>query len=51
MLNIQLITRSNRGSDLTREGEFFLQKIIPIIDELDEAIDELQKFCRKSSIY
>lgn len=44
MLNIQLITRSNRGSDLTREGEFFLQKIIPIIDELDEAIDELQKF-------
>ena len=39
MLNIQLITRSNRGSDLTREGEFFLQKIIPIIDELDEAID------------
>ena len=48
MLNIQLITRSNRGSDLTREGEFFLQKIIPIIDELDEAIDELQKFAGKA---
>ena len=48
MLNIQLITRSNRGSDLTREGEFFLQKIIPIIDELDEAIDELQKFVGKA---
>ena len=47
MLNIQLITRSNRGSDLTREGEFFLQ-IIPIIDELDEAIDELQKFAGKA---
>lgn len=41
MLNIQLITRSNRGSDLTREGEFFLQKIIPIIDEL-------QKFAGKA---
>ena len=26
MLNIQLITRSNRGSDLTREGEFFFAK-------------------------
>ena len=26
MLNIQLITRSNRGSDLTREGEFFSAK-------------------------
>lgn len=44
MINVKLITRSNRGSNLTREGEFFLQKIIPIIEELDDAIDELHKF-------
>ena len=44
MVGVQLITRSNRGSDLTREGEFFLQKITKIIAELDEAINALQKF-------
>ena len=34
LFGLSKITRSNRGSDLTREGEFFLQKIIPIIDVL-----------------
>lgn len=44
LLGVQLITRSNRGSDLTREGEYFLQKITPIIEGLDEAIGELRNF-------
>ncbi len=44
MVGVQLITRSNRGSDLTREGEFFLQKVEKIIHDIDNAIIDLQKF-------
>ena len=47
MLDVQLITRSNRGSDLTREGEFFLKKLILIMEDLDRAIDELEKYSGK----
>ena len=44
LLGIQLITRSNRGSDLTREGEFFLQKVTKVVDMLDESIGQLRSF-------
>lgn len=48
IVGVQLITRSSRGSTLTREGRFFLQKAIKIVEELDNAIDELQKFSGKT---
>ena len=44
MIGVQLITRSNRGSDLTREGRFFFEKAVKIVAEIDDAISELQKF-------
>ena len=48
MLGVQLITRSNRGSDLTREGEFFLDRVTNVIHSLDNAIEDLQKFSGKA---
>ena len=48
IVGVQLITRSSRGSDLTREGEFFLPKAVKIINDLDETINELQKFSGKT---
>lgn len=48
IVGVQLITRSTRGSHLTREGEFFLSKAIKIVDDLNNAMDELQKFSGKT---
>ncbi|MBU2701737.1 DNA-binding transcriptional LysR family regulator [Sporomusaceae bacterium BoRhaA] len=42
-LGVKLILRSNRGSCLTPEGEFFYKKINKIMPELMEAIYELQE--------
>lgn len=36
ILGIKLINRNNRGSMLTKEGEIFLEKLIPIMEDLDK---------------
>lgn len=42
MLNVNLISRSNRGSKLTPEGEFFFKKLSQIMPMLAEAIYDVQ---------
>ena len=46
-LGVQLIVRSNRGSSLTPEGEFFYKKVNKIMPELMQAIYELQEMSRE----
>lgn len=49
-LGVQLISRSNRGSSLTPEGEFFYKKINKIMPELMEAIYELQEMSSERTL-
>ena len=42
ILNVNLISRSNRGSKLTPEGEFFFKKLNQIMPMLTEAIYDVQ---------
>jgi DNA-binding transcriptional LysR family regulator len=42
MLNVNLISRSNRGSKLTPEGEFFFKKLSQIMPMLAAAIYDVQ---------
>lgn len=42
MLKVKLISRSNRGSQLTPEGEFFFKKLNSILPMLTEAIYDVQ---------
>lgn len=43
IVGVSLIARSSRGSCLTKEGEFFLEKITPLLQELDTVIDEVKE--------
>ncbi|WP_196592989.1 LysR family transcriptional regulator [Pectinatus sottacetonis] len=43
LIGIQLIARSNRGSDLTEIGEDFFQRVQKIIDELSGCIYDIKR--------
>lgn len=47
VVGVQLIARSNRGSDLTREGEFFLQRVERIMSDMELAINELRDYSKQ----
>lgn len=50
ILGVKLILRSNRGSQLTREGELFYKKISEILPQLVETIYEFQQKNSKKAI-
>ncbi|WP_182187847.1 LysR family transcriptional regulator [Pectinatus frisingensis] len=43
LLGVQLITRTNRGSELTASGEQFLQRVQKIINELSKCVYDVKK--------
>ena len=42
VVGVRLISRSNRGSQLTKAGELLFQRLEPILDELDRCLDEVR---------
>ncbi|SJZ46899.1 DNA-binding transcriptional regulator, LysR family [Megasphaera cerevisiae DSM 20462] len=42
LVGVQLITRSNRGSDLTEAGEQFLQQVTAVMQELEQSLYDLR---------
>lgn len=51
-LGITLLTRTNKNVFLTNEGEYFLQKAIPILSQLEALTDEMRDLgeCRRTAI-